>query len=84
VLRPHCLSALATRVRAVKQDALSHRRTTLMDSGSVTGGDEEVRKALLRPGVWAREELNLRPLPCQIQRAAPGMNVGWLETGKDH
>jgi hypothetical protein len=33
---------------------------------------------------WAREELNLRPLPCQIQRAAVGMNVGRLEAGKDH
>jgi hypothetical protein len=33
---------------------------------------------------WAREELNLRPLPCQIQRAAAGRYVGQLEIGKDH
>jgi hypothetical protein len=33
---------------------------------------------------WAREELNLRPLPCQIQRASTGLYVGGLETGKDH
>src|SRR5829696_3388590 len=33
---------------------------------------------------WAREELNLRPLPCQIQRATADLNVGPLETGKDH
>jgi hypothetical protein len=32
----------------------------------------------------AREELNLRPLPCQIQRGSTGMYIGWLETGKDH
>ena len=33
---------------------------------------------------WAREELNLRPLPCQIQRASAGLYVGGLEIGKDH
>src|SRR5215208_1954590 len=33
---------------------------------------------------WAREELNLRPLPCQIQRAPTDMYFGWLEIGKDY
>ena len=33
---------------------------------------------------WAREELNLRPLPCQIPRAPIGLYVGGLETGNDH
>jgi hypothetical protein len=32
---------------------------------------------------WAREELNLRPLPCQIQRVPPGLYVGQSEMGKD-
>ena len=32
---------------------------------------------------WAREELNLRPLPCQIPRTSAGPYGGWLETGKD-
>jgi hypothetical protein len=31
-----------------------------------------------------REELNLRPLPCQIQRARAGRYIGGLEIGKDH
>jgi hypothetical protein len=42
------------------------------------------QKPWSEPVWWAREELNLRPLPCQIPRAAPGMNVGRLENGKDH
>jgi hypothetical protein len=33
---------------------------------------------------WARQGLNLRLLPCQIQRANPVMYVGRLEAGKDH
>jgi hypothetical protein len=41
-------------------------------------------KALLKAAAWAREELNLRPLPCQIQRASASMYVGRLNTGKDH
>jgi hypothetical protein len=32
---------------------------------------------------WAREELNLRPLPCQIQRASTGLYIRWLKIGKD-
>jgi hypothetical protein len=32
---------------------------------------------------WAREELNLRPLPCQIQRTCAGLYVGWLGMGKN-
>jgi hypothetical protein len=32
---------------------------------------------------WAREELNLRPLPCQIQRASARLYAGRLEIGKD-
>ena len=33
---------------------------------------------------WAREEVNLRPLPGQIQRASTGLYVRRLETGNDH
>jgi hypothetical protein len=31
-----------------------------------------------------REELNLRPLPCQIQRASAGLSIGGVQIGKDH
>jgi hypothetical protein len=33
---------------------------------------------------WAREELNLHPLPCQIPRASADLFIGWLQIGKDH
>jgi hypothetical protein len=33
--------------------------------------------------MWAQNELNLRPLSCQIQRATVRLYVGRLETGKD-
>jgi hypothetical protein len=32
---------------------------------------------------WAREELNLRPLPCQIQRALSGQDVARLRIVKE-
>jgi hypothetical protein len=32
---------------------------------------------------WAREELNLRPLPCQIPRAFASLYVGRLKSGKN-
>jgi hypothetical protein len=32
---------------------------------------------------WAQEELNLRPLPCQIQRVMASVYVGWLRIRKD-
>jgi hypothetical protein len=32
---------------------------------------------------WAREELNLRPLPCQIPRGFASLYVRRLKTGKD-
>jgi hypothetical protein len=46
-------------------------------------GTGSLQKPCSRRVWWAREELNLRPLPCQIQRVCAGLNVGWLEIGKD-
>jgi hypothetical protein len=47
-------------------------------------GSVDPQKCCSKGMRWAREELNLRPLPCQIQRAIVGLYVGRLETGKDH
>jgi hypothetical protein len=50
-----------------------------------TGGDEyRPQKPWSELVSWAREELNLRPLLCQIQRASTGLHVGRLRIGKDH
>jgi hypothetical protein len=64
-----------SRSPAMKLCALS----TLYDSenGIFAGtGHVAPQKPWLEPVLWAREELNLRSLPCQIQRAATGMYVG--------
>src|ERR671915_1184718 len=45
--------------------------------------DRGLTKACSKWVRWAREELNLRPPPCQLQRAATDPYVGWLEIGKD-
>jgi hypothetical protein len=50
-----------------------------------TGGDEyRLQKPWSELVSWAREELSLRPLPCQIQRATTGLYVGGLESENDH
>jgi len=56
----------------------------LYDLGKRSSSITYWRLRCSEPVWWAREELNLRPLPCQIQRAATGLYVGRLETGKDH
>ena len=50
-----------------------------------TGGDEyRLQKPWSELVSWVREELSLRPLPCQIQRATTGLYVGGLESENDH
>jgi hypothetical protein len=64
--------------------ALSHRRTLKGQPHPRAAGTSSPQKPWSERVWWAREELNLRPLPCQIPRAAPAMNVGPVEIGKDH
>src|SRR4029450_272363 len=63
-------------------DSVGRKRTPLVNQGralrplnlasplslSASEASKHMRD-LLKPSVWAWEELNLRPLPCQIQRA---------------
>jgi hypothetical protein len=70
--RPSCKRLRASRSVDVLTDRSVHR------------SDQRPTKALLKGVRWAREELNLRPLPCQIPRAPTSLYGGRVETGKDH
>jgi hypothetical protein len=67
----------------VKQVTLSRPSATSRCRFSSIGGTRDLQKPCSGEVWWAREELNLRPLPCQLQRATAGLYVGRLETGKD-
>jgi hypothetical protein len=56
----------------------------LADRSRPPVGQQAYKGAAQRGVRWAREELNLRPLPCQIQRASASLNDARLDTGKDH
>ena len=58
-------------------------RWTSSPTDPIHQSDQQTHKALLRRIRWAREELNLRPLPCQIQQAFTGLYIGRLQTGED-
>jgi hypothetical protein len=88
---PRSPPALDTRRGPGKRTPSVNQQSALPAAGPSSPGDpcpqwtERLCKSTGQRGVWwAREELNLRPLPCQIQRARAGLNVGGLETGKDY
>jgi hypothetical protein len=67
-------SRTGSRLTADRYDRLPH------DCYQGTGGLQNPCSEQVQ---WAWEELNLRPLPCQIQRAPAGLNFGLSEIGKD-
>jgi hypothetical protein len=70
-----CLPGLAAKRQGPPAAALAgnQQNVQLMEPANV----------LLRPMLWAREELILRPLPCQIQRAQSACTFEEQWTGKD-
>jgi hypothetical protein len=69
----------------VKQAKRSPDRWLFGTTGSHPSvGRSDLQKPCSRGVWWAREELNLRPLPCQIQRASTSLYLERVETGKDH
>src|SRR5215208_7743876 len=61
--------------------AFSHRRTSPWTADAYRGDEYRLQKLWSELVSWAREELSLRPLPCQLQRATTGLLLArppWL------